>query len=83
MTSFMAPNEPRKLKKCVKNRKFLFAKIKFGGVVPDDDDDGAGEDEDVGGGDEELVPQEALDVGLVHQGPGANPQHRQSAQLQK
>lgn len=45
----------------------------------DDDDDDSGHDEDVGRGNEEFVPQEPLDVGLVRHGPNAHGQHHQAA----
>lgn len=50
---------------------------------PNDNDDSPRDDADVGGGDEELVPEQALDVRLVHQRPRAHRQHGQASQLLK
>ena len=48
----------------------------------DDDDDASGDDEDVGRGDEELVAEEALDEGLVGQGPDPDRDDDQASDLQ-
>jgi hypothetical protein len=69
---------------CQRLRLLLTTHLLYSAETPDEadkDDEDAGDDEDVGHRDVQLVPQQNLDVRLVHHCPDAHAKHQETAGL--